>query len=612
MVSMRNPQGKTGTYANLKTGEPTSIRADLYRSWRRDRQLQMGIVLIALSILVPALTGSGYWLHVFLLLNLYIAVCVFQNLLTGDAGQISFGQGAVFGLSAYTVGIASGLNGLPISVGILAGIAAGVALGCLFAFPALRVRGFYLGFVTISAAVVMPEMLIAFSNVTNGINGISLRLPDFHDPVLFGITPIALATMVLGIGSLVAHKFIRETSIGRRMRVAATSPEAALSLAYRPGNMRFAAFAMAAVGTSLAGVLYAPLIGFLSPEAFHFELSIFFFFAVIVGGTGHLLGPLVGASILYLVPNVFLVDLVNYRLLAYGLVALGIMLAFPDGVVGTVVKLWRHLRPNQNVADVSIVALLEAGRRRAERQPSQTSNHSGPAIAVHEARKSFGQVVALDCANVMVQPGTIHGLVGPNGSGKTTLLNMMSGLARLDTGTITIFGQDVTRMPAHRIAGLGVGRTFQTPRIFEDLSIWTNFQIGADVGGRGSEAWSTKALADVRAQWEDASPEMLPHAQRRLLEIMRVVAMEPRLLLLDEAAAGLSSAERRQLADLLKHMRDQFGYTVVLVEHDLHLVWRVADRITVLDAGRVVDDGPPEQIKGNPAVQSLFTGEPNA
>jgi branched-chain amino acid transport system permease protein len=185
-------------------------------------------------------------------------------------------------------------------------------------------------------------------------------------------------------------------------------------------------------------------------------------------------------------------------------------------------------------------------------------------------------------------------------------------MIRLDGGALTIAGRDVTRAPAYRIARLGVGRTFQTPRVFEDMSIWENLEIGADFGRDGDEAWLLRALADNRAEWREQRPDLLPHAQRRLLEVMRVVAMDVDLLLLDEPAAGLSREERRDLVTLLRHLRDGLGKTIVLVEHDLNLVWRVADRISVMDAGAVVAEGAPGAIVDDPRVRALFTGARHA
>lgn len=397
------------------------------------------------------------------------------------------------------------------------------------------------------------------------------------------------------------------------MRVASASAEAALSLGFSPGHVRSAAFAIAALGTGLAGVLYVPVVGFLSPSAFHLELSIFFFFAVIVGGRGQLLGPILGVWILYLVPNVLMVSLVNYRLIGYGLVALVIMLLFPDGLVGTAesqLRRWMGKAHETHVGMESIMALTKA--RQADAATS-TPPDAKPLVKVLAARKGYGKVIALDRVNLTVNPRMILGLVGPNGSGKTTLLNVISGLVRVDHGSISVAGHATTRLPAYQVARLGVGRTFQTPRVFDDLSIWENLLIGADFDtDRRRDHWLFDALSRMEGRWRAQRPDLLPHAERRLLEVLRVIAMDCEVLLLDEPAAGLSPEERREFVTLVCHLRDALGRTIILVEHDLGLVWQVADRIAVLEAGAIIAEGPPHTIVGDPRVKALFTGKRDA
>src|SRR6185436_17930164 len=443
-------------------------------------QLGLGIATIIASVAIPALTGNQYWSHTFHLVNLYITVAVLQNMLLADAGQVSFGQGAVFGAAAYTVGIAATLHGAPFAFAAVFGLLAALALGSLFALPALRVQGYYLGFVTLSVAMVFPELLVSFNDYTNGINGISLAIPSLKAPLFGALTPLSLLVIALTSATLAAHAVLRRTRLGRRMRIAAVSPEAALTLGFSPGHVRSAAFVVAAFGTGLAGVLYVPVVGFLSPSAFHVELSIFFFFSVIVGGRGRLLGPILGVWILYLVPNVLMVDLVNYRLIGYGVVALLIMLLFPDGLVGSVENRLRRWRQRPGGADVGvqwIMAVTSAARGTVAAQVDRGAQTPVPAaVEVNAASVAYGQVIALDGVDLSVRTGSIHGLVGPNGSGKTTLLNVISGLARVDSGQVRICGEETTRLPAYRTANLGVGRTFQTPRVFEDMSIWDNLQ----------------------------------------------------------------------------------------------------------------------------------------
>ncbi len=565
-------------------------------------QAAIGVILTVASIAVPAFLGSPYWLHNFLIVGLFVAVAVLQNMLLSDAGQVSFGQGAVFGLAAYTAGIVAELWGYGYAAGAIAGIFAAVLLGLAFALPALRVQGYYLGFVTLSAAVVFPQMLVALNSITNGINGITVTAPAMSAPRLGELSWAAILVAGIASAALVFHTVFRATRTGRRMRVAAVSPEAAVTLGIDPGRLRFLAFTIAALGAGIAGVLYVPVLGFVSPYAFRVDLSIFFFFSVVIGGGGQLLGPVIGAWILYLVPNALLASLSDYRLLGYGVVALVIMLAFPDGVVGTIVARLRTRRATERAPLITLDRILEQPATAAVAASSGT-----PAIAVQGAHKTFGKLAALANVDLTVAAGRVHGLVGPNGSGKTTLLNAISGLAPLDAGSVHINGTDASRIATHRLAALGIGRTFQTPRIFDSMSIWENLMIGADAAP-DRHGWLLQALATDREAWSASRPDLLPHAQRRVLELIRVVAADAQILLLDEPAAGLSPEERRDFAKLVRFLRDRLGKTILLVEHDLDLVWRVADRISVLDAGIIVAEGPPDAIHDDPRVRALFTG----
>lgn len=566
-------------------------------------QVIAGIAFIVISTVLPAVLGLQYWAHNFLVVNLFVTVAVFQNLLLSDAGQLSFGQGAIFGIGAYVTGIVAGLWGFSYPIGFLGGLAAAIVLGLLYAAPSLRVQSFYLGFVTLSAALVFPEMLVAFSDITNGINGIARPVPALNAELFAGLSWLSFIVMALASLALIGHAWFRRTALGRRMRVAAHSPEAALTMGWSPGRLRFVAFTIAGIGTGIAGAVYLPVIGFVSPYAFRVELSIFFFFSVIVGGSGRILGPVIGVWVLYLVPNVILADLAAYRLLAYGVIALVIMLLFPDGIVGTIEKQIKRYRQRVKGGAIDFESVLNTSVVTRRVEPDQSHQ-----IIVKNARKAYGKMVALDSIDVSVTPGAIHAIVGPNGSGKTTLLNVISGLARLDSGSVAIGGVETTTKPGYDTARLGLGRTFQTPRVFEEISIWDNIQIGADAKVTKGESWLLKSLEPYKEQWSSQLPDVLPHAQRRLLEILRVLAMDSKIILLDEPAAGLSSEERQKLSALLRLVRDKMGKTVVLIEHDLHLVWDVADHITVLDAGEIIADGAPKEILGDARVRNLFAG----
>lgn len=570
-------------------------------------QLLIGCVLVILSGFIPDWFGNAYWTHSFQLVNLFIAVAAFQNLLMHDAGQTSFGQGAIFGVAAYSAAVIASTYGQSYAVAACFGVVAAVLAGFLYALPSLRVQGYYLGFVTMSAATVFPEMLVALNQYTNGINGISLNFSSWHERTSLGISPLTMVISGVACAALASHVALRRTALGRLLRVAASSPEAAQSLGVSPGLMRCIAFTIVAFGTGIAGTLYTPIVGFISPAAFNLDASILFFLAVIVGGRGHILGTVVGVWVLYLLPNILLAELFQYRLLAYGAAALLVMLLLPDGIVGTFER-WRQRRKtNERSLNLGIECLLEA--RTAGISARQRLDED--AIQVRSATKRFGSVAALDNINLQVKRHHIHGLVGANGSGKTTLLNILSGFSRLDDGSVNLGGRDVTSLSAHRIAHLGLGRTFQKPRIFSAMSLWENVKIGIDASRRPSgknlmAANPIELTTALKLAMDGGNVDLVPHGQRRLVELMRVVLMGSDILLLDEPAAGLSPSEREQLKVLLCRLRDELGKTIVLVEHDLDLVWGIADTIAVLETGKVVANGTATEIAANPFVRKLF------
>lgn len=569
-------------------------------------QLRLGLAALVVAGIAPGLLGNAYWEHSFQLVSLFFAVAILQNFLFVDAGQKSFGQGAILGLGAYGLAIVSGLGGYPIAVGLACGVAAATIGGLLFALPALRVQGFHLGFVTMSAAIVFPQLLVHADGLTRGINGIRVAVPALQAPLVGHLTGMSLVVTALGVAALLFHFRIRGSRLGRRMRIAAESPEAARSLGIRPGVMRSTAFVLACIGTGLCGAVYTPAVGFITPQAFLIELSFVFFFAVVVGGRGQLLGPIVGILVIYVLPSIVLVQLIEYRLLAYGLLTMLVVILFPDGVVGSL-EAWRRRRGQRGGGErgFALAAITEAIAALPARPAARDAS---PIIAVRGATKRFGQVIALDGVDMEVRPGEIHGLVGANGSGKTSLLNVLTGLSRLDQGRYVFRGSDMTRAAATTIARAGLGRTFQTPRVFASLSVWDNLRVGLDARASALGESERALVARLSAAHAQDSPALLSHGQRRLLEVVRVVLKDPSVVLFDEPAAGLSPQERAEFGALVRRLSRQLGQAVVLVEHDLDLVWDIADRITVLESGRVVASGLPADLARDPAVQHLFVG----
>lgn len=591
---------KVGDVENTKS---TSLLTRLLGSNRDSRQFVIGSIIVILAMVGPEIFESIYWRHNFQIIGVLVIVSIFLNFLYMDAGQISFGQGAILGGSAYTTAVLYGTMGISFPLAALGGMGASVILGLAFALPALRVQYYYLGFVTFGAALVFPELIVAFDEVTNGINGIPLSFGSFPRQTILGIPILSIAVTLCVCGSLGVMVWLRKTVFGRALRISSFSPEAAQSLGISPGRMRSAAFLIAATGAGVAGVLYAPVVGFVGPTAFNIELSVLFFFVIIVGGRGQLIGPIIGIMLIYLVPNVLLADSVDFRLLTYGAIALSVMLLFPDGIVGTVQN-WFVREKTMPALDFPIERAVQNSFKKGSRTNS-VSNDSPP-IELKGVKKFFGHVIALDGVDLVVQRGEIHGLIGANGSGKTTLLNVLSRMIQHNEGSLKVFGKDVQNYGPARIPHLGVGRTFQTPRIFDDMTVWENIEVGLDVRPSQLDPIPADLITELKDRYSDSLAKLVPHGPRRSIEVLRVVLSGAEILLLDEPAAGLSAREREEFVSLLRKLRDEGGKSIVLVEHDLDLVLDVADRVTVLDVGRVVANGTPSEVTQDPAVRPLF------
>ncbi|WP_010138705.1 branched-chain amino acid ABC transporter ATP-binding protein/permease [Oceanicola sp. S124] len=566
-------------------------------------------ILVAMGI-IPAVLGSSYWEHSFQLMNIYIAVTILQNFLFVDAGQKSFGQGVLLGLGAYGFAVASGINDLPVFVGVLTGIVVAVAGGLLFALPALRVQGFHLGFVTLSAAVVFPQLLLQMDSVTQGLNGISMPTPGLSKPLVLGISPLSILCTLLPIAALAFHYGIRNSRLGRQMRTAAESPEAARSLGINPGHMSSLAFILAALGTGICGVLFVPAVSFVTPQSFLMDVSFIFFFSVVVGGRGQLLGPILGILAVFTIPNMLLVDLAEYKPLIYGFITLIVVIVFPDGIVGTIEEARR--KRNQTGGGERAFHLSALTNWLNSLPDHAASETREPIISLKGATKRFGSVVAVDRVDLELRPGEIHGLVGANGSGKTSLLNVLNGFSRMNEGSYTFDKRDVSRASAADIARHGLGRTFQNPRIFPAFSVWNNVRVGLDARQSELPKELRAVLDSMRDDYASGLPTLLSHGQRRLLEVVRVALKDSRVVLFDEPAAGLSAEEREEFSSLIWLLSRKLGTTIVLVEHDLDLVWSIADRITVLETGKRIAQGSPEDLAKDPAVQHLFVGGDHA
>jgi len=560
------------------------------------------VLLLTVIAALYAARAEGYVPFVLAMVALTCIVGVGLNVLVGLTGQISLGHVGFYAIGAYTVAILT-LKGLSFWLALpLAGLIAG-AIGLLLSLPALRVSGPYLAMITIAFAFIVQHLTIEWRGVTGGSNGL-MGLPA---PVLAGklFTEREMALLAIGLAGASTYLFHRlaGSAWGQAMVAVRDAEVAARSIGLNPVSVKAAAFVLSAALAGIAGGIFAALIAFVAPDSFPFSQSILFLFACIVGGAGWVLGPVVGAAITVVLPEL-LSQLAEYRLLFFGMLLLVVLWLAPEGILGTLARLVRRIDPRP-AEPGDVAGFLAAASDKG-------------ALEVGGIGISFGGIRAASQVSFTAEPGKVTSVIGPNGAGKTTVLNMIGGFYKPDAGSIRLGGQELAGAPAWKVARAGIGRTYQTTKLFETMSVRDNVLIAMRRGRLGSmlafaandaDEAAAEALIDFvgyRGPIATAAGD-LPHVDRRLVEIARALAMRPRVLLLDEPAAGLMAADKDALSGLLRRIAD-LGIAVILVEHDMRLVMGISDHVVVLDAGTPIAAGTANVIRRDPKVLAAYLG----
>jgi branched-chain amino acid transport system ATP-binding protein len=567
---------------------------------------QLGLLLLLIAALAACGLGSGYQRYLVGLIGLTTMVGVGLNLLLGLTGEVSLGHVGFFAIGAYVVAILTTTVGASFWLALPAAALVAGAVGALLALPALRVRGPYLAMITIAFGFIVENGTIEWRDLTGGANGLmNIPAPSWFD-YGFGERDVAGLAVLLTALALILFARLSASPWGLAMRAVKDSEIAAQSIGFSPVVIRAVAFVLSAAVTGAAGGVFAPLTSFVSPSAFPFSQSILFLLVVIIGGTGSVLGPLAGALVVVLLPE-FLSGFAEYRLLTFGALLMVVLWLAPEGIVGALAGLLRRVLPPPAPAVRAVARALPPAA-------------AGTGLDVRGVAIAFGGVQAVADLDLAARPGAITSLIGPNGAGKTTALNLIGGFYRPDRGTIALDGIDLTGAPAHRLARAGIARTYQTTQLFGSLSVLDNVALGLQRGRLGAgtmlrnrdaagHAIAAGLLAFVGYDGAlDRRAAALPHVDRRLVEIARALATQPKLLLLDEPAAGLSHGDTATLGRLLRAVADT-GVAVVLVEHDMNLVMSISDHVVVLDAGRRIAAGAPAAVRLDPAVRRAYLGD---
>ena len=570
--------------------------------------------ILAVAMILP-FVSNDYWALIGTRAAIYWVLVSGLNLIVGFAGHLAIGYVALLTLGAYTTSVLVASNVMaPVPVFAALPIAGcvGAVFGVIVGLPALRLRTFYFAMSTLGFATIVAQIALAWQSVTGG--GIGIVGPEFPAPFNtawgYYYLCVAFAAFCTWMSANIAH-----SRFGRALIAVRDAEVAAEATGISKSRMLIAIFLFAGALAAIAGGLFASLQTYITPDAFTFDLSILFFIAILIGGRGSILGPMLGTIILTILPEIA-APLAAWSTFLYAVLLLAIVLVMPGGIAALLD--FRSRRPlASNRAIVPRPAALGGVMR---------ASAGNRILSLRGIALSFGNVRAIDGLDLDVAPGQIHGLIGPNGSGKTTTLNVISGYYTAMAGTMKLGAEALPLgMPTLR-ALRGIAHTFQTPRVIGEASVLQNVMIGGTIEGqatfveallalprnrRDERMLATKArallgvvglemLADVRA-------DRLQHSELRFIEIARALMLEPDFLLLDEPAAGLSSDEIERLAALIKAISRR-GAGVLLVEHHADLIFDICDHVTVLNLGRTLAAGTPAEIRIHKEVVSAYLG----
>ena len=599
------------------------LMGDLAGKW------QIGVAVLALVALpVVPLTNDPYWVTLISATLMAAYLNIVWNWAGGFAGLLSLGHSAFFGIGGYTAAVMLHQYGVNPWLGMVAGSALATASGAAVAFAAFRfkVRGFYFALLTFAAALILPAV-VKTSSFLGATEGIFLPLRDdatqlqmfdrrFFFWLFYGMTFVALALTVV----------IDHSSLGRQLRAVKGDEDAAESLGVPAARLRVIVMSFSAGLTALAGTVYT-FQTLLAHTETTFDIGRFFLviIATMIGGLGTMAGPLIGAFFLTGVGE--LIDKIPVSsqksaalsMVVYGLLLVGLGIAFPRGIVGMIEGIGGFIdsllgRGRTETATVSAaqystpIVSEDFARIRGARR-----NGHSPELVVAGLTKRFGGLLAVDNVSFELYKGEIVALIGPNGAGKSTILEICSGFQEPDAGVVTFKGKKISGLPPHKLNRMGIGRTFQKTRPFENLTILDNVLVAASLRTSHSADAYDKAMECLSLV--GLIPRPGPHAlgsylstgQRKRLEIARVLASDVQILLVDEPFGGLDERSHGPLIDLLRYLR-QTGIGIVLVEHKLSVVEALADRVIALDSGRVIQEGIPEEVLQNRAVIAAYLG----
>lgn len=592
------------------------------------------LVFIVFFALISGGAINNYYSSILITVGISIIMTVSLNLTTGLLGQLCLGHAGFMSIGAYTASIITkNWTGLPfawsLALAVIAGGLAAAFFGFLIGMPALRLKGDYLAIITLGFGEII-RVIIENMHITGGAAGLTriTRMSrafsenaKFSSAIQFGIVFWVMVIIVTSIFTLGRSRHGRAIISIRENEVAAEAT--GIPTTY----YKLFAFTLAAFFAGIAGGLYAHQIGLLTPRYFDFNKSIEYLVMVVLGGMGSITGSILSAAVLVTLPEL-LRELADWRMVIYSLALILMMIFRPSGLLGTkefsLIAVW-----NKAGAFLKKTFARKDTSPRLPFMPHYDVWEDCPVLETHHVSIKFGGLVAGDDISLRLMNNEIVGLIGPNGAGKTTIFNMLTGVYAPTSGDIVLLGKSIAGKPTHEITNNGIARTFQNIRLFKSMTVLENIKVAFHTRMKYSPASGIIRSAqysneehgmDIRArellrvfdmeEVADQNADALPYGMQRKLEICRALASNPKVLLLDEPAAGMNPIETLELMNTIKKIRTRFSVAILLIEHDMKLVMGICERIYVLNYGHIIAEGTPAQIANNKDVITAYLGIP--
>ncbi len=560
------------------------------------------------------------------------------DILFGYTGLLSFGQSAFYGTGGFVAAWLLTRAGFPnVFLALVIGMIAAAVVGYLVGLIALRRTGIYFAMITVAIAEVF--FFVEFNPLaewTGGENGLpGVPTPSFN----FGFGTLHFTTgwslyqflaVCYFVGIVIALRIVR-SPVGAVLSAIRDNPLRAQAVGHNIHSYKLTAFVIAAAYAGFAGGLLGVLQAFMPPDAFTFETSGQLVMQTAIGGTGTLFGPLLGAAVW-----LFLQDFLQSALglgaawkLVLGTVFVLLVAFLRKGIIGGIKDLYelatgankvKEASEAESLADFKTAPAAAAVVMRPHRREGDRT--SGPILQATGLTKRYGGLVANSDINFTVNHGELRGVIGPNGAGKSTFFKMLTCEVPPTSGTILFEGRDITGKSVTDVCQLGLTKSYQVNQLFTQLTVRQNLTVAvlADLRGRFKLDMfrNTESIPGLKEQVDqtlqlvrltsrpDTKVSDLAYGEKRRLEIGLALATSPSLLLLDEPLAGMSPQERVETVKLLKSISR--GRTMIVIDHDMDALFELAERVTVLQEGRVLVEGTPDEIKANPAVQEAYLG----